>query len=224
VEIARVLRLASDADRLEDAAAGGVTVSELAEAARQAGLDPRRVELAAAVEETPGSPVARAALGAPDQRVYRASLPGARLPADPAELARAVEAALGRHGRLRRHGPGHLVWKEDHALGRTTLTLRQDEAGTEVSLESDRAGHYLGAWFGGVAGWGLLAALTPLGSLGAAATVAGFLVVPFLLARPFWTRADRARRRRLEAAMMAALEHLDRAAPLPPDPGEEEGG
>ncbi len=207
-EVTRVLRLASEADEGGALTPSGHTVPELMEAAREAGIDPALVARAAAVTEAPGGGAATLALGAPDTRTLRAFVPGGRLPTEPRELCAAVERALGRGGQLQDARAGRLVWREDHTLGRTTLDLVETDDGLEVTLDADRAGHYLGAWFLGVLGWGALAALTPLGALGPVATLAGFLVLPFVVARPFWIRFDRNRRRRLEAAMMAVLERV----------------
>ena len=166
--------------------------------------------------------LASGVFGAPDTRVLRAHMPERSIPADRREMVRALELTLGRRGQLHESQPGHVLWKEDHTLGRTTLSLTESAQGTEVVLEADRAGHYLGSWFIGGVVWGLLAALTPLGTMGPVAAVTGFLVAPFLLARPFWIRADRRRRSRLEAAMMGVLGRVDATAALPP--GEEPEG
>lgn len=221
-EITRILRLASDADTLEDSAREGVNVPELAEAAREAGIDPDLVHRAAAVVEDPVSTLTVGLLGAPDTRTLRAFAPGRRIPPDRQALVRDLEGALHRSGQIQTSRPDRLLWKEDHTLGRTTVSLTETSDGTEVRMVADRAGHYLGSWFAGVVGWGLLTALTPLGALGPAAAVLGFLAVPFVLARPFWVRTDRIRRRRLEAAAMVVLSAVDRqdadpaADPLPP--------
>lgn len=212
-EVLRILRLASDADQVAGVAEEGVTVPQLAEAAREAGIDPRLVARAAAVVEDPTSTLAATAFGAPDTRTLRAFLPDRGIPEDRDGLVRVVEAALRRKGQLHENEAGHLLWKEDHTLGRTRVSLTETSDGTDVVVEADRAGHYLGSWFAGVVAWGALAALTPLGALGPTAAVAGFLVAPFLLARPFWIRADRTRRRRLEAAVMAILTRLDQDPP-----------
>lgn len=212
-QVSRILRLASESDEETGVpAAEGVTLLQLAEAAREAGMDPRTVERAAAVVEDPTSTLAVTAFGAPDTRTLRAFVPDRGIPGDRDELIQAVERSLQRRGQLRESGPSRLLWREDHTLGRSAMSMAEGSDGTEVVLEADRAGHYLGSWFAGVVGWSLLAAFTPLGQLGVAATVLGFLVAPFLLARPFWIRADRRRRRKLERAMMALLARVDRPA------------
>jgi hypothetical protein len=210
-EVARILRLASEAEVPGMMASEGVTVPELVQAAREAGISPELVRRAAAVVEDPTSGLATTAFGAPDTRVLHAFHPGARLPEERDAVVRTVEGALQRRGQVQQNAPGRLVWKEDHTLGRTTVSLVQTSDGVELSVEADRAGHYLGAWFLGVLGWSLLAWLTPLGGLGVGAAIVGFLVAPFLLARPFWIRADRVRRRRLEAVTMGLLEAVEPA-------------
>lgn len=198
---------------------GSVSVGELMEAAREAGLDPGEVRRAAAIQQTPsgGPTVVQAALGAPNRRTLKAFLPGAALPESSRHVVAAVEAHFG-EGSVQDDLPDRLVWKEDHTLGRTTLEVVGSREGAEVSIRTDRAGHFLGMAFGGFAVWSILAGLLlSTARTAALAVVLGYLVVPFVLARPFWTAADRRVSARLDAAMMDVLRALDGApVALPP--------
>ncbi len=209
-EVRRVLRLASDDQELTTRHDDAPTLAHLEEAAREVGISPSRVRRAAAIRPAPRTGAARILLGAPDHRRLEAVLPP-RDPEDPADrraLAEALERGLGRSGRVQELDDG-FTWSEDHTLGRTRAVVREGADATEVSLTADRAGHYLLSWFGGLVGWGALAALTPLSSLGPVGAAAGFLAAPFLLARPWWVAQDKRLQARMEAAMMGLLEGLE---------------
>ena len=209
-EVSRVLRLASESGDLTTRDDEAPTLAHLEEAAREVGISPARVRRAAAIRPAPGTGAARVLLGAPDHRELEAVLPPRRSDqaADRRAASQALERALGRAGRLQELDDG-FAWEEDHTLGRTRAVVREGADATEVRLTADRAGHYLASWFGGLVGWGLLAALTPLGSLGPVGAAVGFLAAPFLLARPWWVAQDKRLQARLEAAMMGLLEGLE---------------
>jgi hypothetical protein len=69
-------------------------------------------------------------------------------------------------------------------------------------VSADRAGHYMGLWFGGLVGWAVLSALTPLGALPLLVQALALVFTPFLVARPFWAVSDRKVRVRLERAVL----------------------
>ncbi|MFQ5537424.1 MAG: hypothetical protein ACE5GJ_08230 [Gemmatimonadota bacterium] len=186
-------------------------LSTLMHAAEEAGLDPAAVRRAAALRSGPGAAllpprVGSLVPGAPLQWEVQAKLEEARLPTDPAPVVEALEGALGRRGTEVEAGPGNLLWKEDHVLGRTTIALSQDDGALSLRMTADLAGHFLAGWVGGLTGWAVLAALTPLGALGPFWAVLAFVVVPFLLVRPWWTRHSASARNRLEHAAMRMLE------------------
>jgi len=214
-EVALILRRAADVEtRPELPVAGGSTLAEVMRAAEEAGLDPAEVRRAAAILPAPSGGLATVAFGAPDRREIQAFLEGAHLPAERHELVRAAQAALGRSGEVRTSDPARFRWEEVHLGGRTSLELEDTRGGVAVRATSHRAGHYLGGWFLGLVGWAALSALTNLTTtLPPLAAVLAFLLVPVLAVRPFWTRSDRATRRRLERLVMDTLRVVDQGAP-----------
>jgi len=174
------------------------TLSDLMAAAADAGLDPAEVRRAASlVVPAPGG-VARIVLGAPDRRDVLAVLDGLPFPSETQALAREAERATGHRGEVVESSAGRFVWEERHTGGGTEVTLTQTGSALELRVRSDHAGHYAALWFGGFVGWALLSALTPLGALPLLAKALGFVVAPFLVARPFWVGSDRRAAARLE--------------------------
>jgi hypothetical protein len=213
-EVALILRRAADVDaRSNVPAAGASTLAEVMLAAAEAGLDPAEVRRAAAI--LPASPggAATVVLGAPDRREVRAFLEDATIPEGRHELVRVAETALGRSGEARETDPTRFGWEEHHLGGWTSLELEEAPGGVAVRATAHRAGSYLGGWFLALVGWAALSAITNLAAvLAPLLVVLGFLLVPIVAVRPFWTRADAATRRRLERMVMDTLRVVDRGA------------
>jgi hypothetical protein len=216
-EVALILSRAADVESRPDLPlAGGSTLAEVMRAAEEAGLDPAEVRRAAAVLPAPSGGLATVAFGAPDRREVQAFLEDAHLPGERHELVHVAQAALGRSGEVRTSDPARFRWEETHLGGRTTVELEETRGGVSVRATAHRAGHYLGGWFLGLVGWATLSALTNLtATLAPLAVVLGFLLVPILAARPFWTRSDRATRRRLERLVMDTLRVIDQGGTPP---------
>ena len=216
-EVALILRRAAEVEVRPDLpVSGGSTLADVMRAAEEAGLDPAEVRRAAAILPAPQGGAAAALLGAPDRREVHAFLEGARLPGERQDVVRVAEAALGRSGEVHGGDPTRFRWEESHVGGRTSLELEETGGGVAVRATAHRGGHYLGGWFLGLAGWATLSALTHLSAvLAPLLVVLGFLLVPILAVRPFWTRSDAATRRRLERLVMDTLRVVDRE---PPDP------
>jgi hypothetical protein len=202
-EVAVILsRAASRETRTDLPTPHDPTLADLMAAAADAGLDPAEVRRAAALVPSAGAGFAGVALGAPDHREAAVVLEGVRLPADTRALAREAERAAGVRGEVVTSEPGCFVWEERHAGGRTTVSLSEAGGALEVRASADRAGHYMGLWFGGLVGWAVLSALTPLGALPLVGQALAFVVTPFLVARPFWVISDRKVRARLERMVL----------------------
>jgi len=127
-----------------------------------------------------------------------------QLPSDRGTLARTADRALARSGTVTEDGADRWVWKEDHGVGITTVTWTPGE----ITVEAERTGHYFLHWLGGLVGWAALSAVLPV-SLGPLAATLLFLVTPFVLARPFWMRAERTTRRQIEQVAMELLQAVD---------------
>lgn len=203
-EVDQVLRRAT---RSEDEMAlnreQATTVGDLVAAAREVGLDADAVRRAASLEPvSAGGPLAPVT-GAAARHAVRARMPGP-LPEDRTALAVAAERAVGRAGAVEVDSPERFVWRESHGIGRTTVEWDAHDPRT-LRISADRAGHYLGYWFGGLLGWAGLSSLFSVG-LGPLATTLLFLVTPVILARPFWIRSGRNTQRQVEDLAMALLE------------------
>ena len=202
-EVAAILARASD----REAGAGlpaphDPTLADLMAAAAEAGLDPAEVRRAASLVVPASGGAARLALGAPDRREILAVLDGTPFPAGTHALAREAERAAGSRGEVVEDSPGHFVWRERHTGGGTEVSLTQTGDALEVRVRADRAGRYAALWFGGLVGWALLSALTPLGALPILGKALGFVIAPFVAARPFWVAADRKEAARLERLVL----------------------
>ena len=187
-----------------------LSMTELMEVAREVGLDPLAVRRSASIEKTGKDGALAVTIGAPDRREVRATMHGG-LPDDRRGLARAAERVLGRTGDIVEDGPERFVWRESHGVGRTTVTV-SGEGAADVCIVADRTGHYLVHWFLGLLGWAGLSAIAPF-SVGPLAATLLLLVTPVLLARPFWTRSDRATRETLDELAMELQRVADEATP-----------
>jgi hypothetical protein len=206
-ETALILRRATDAERREPSAVeGGLTLEEIAAAAREAGIDPAAVRRAAALTPAPATEARSWALGAPVAPEVGARFEG-RLPAsDRVAFQTVIERAIGRRGALADE-PNALVWHEDHGSGRTTVRARQEGAAVLVIAEADRRGHLLLLVLALAALVGI--ALLPLGGFGGIAALAGpvgAVLVPLAAlavgTRVAWPMLQRPLGRRLEIAVL----------------------
>ena len=190
------------AGRAEDGAAAlarhdDVSVSDLMAAAEEVGLDPGAVKRAAALDPLQHTDRSMSIWGAPLPRSLRATI-DAPIPDLRHELTEAAERILGRRGEVVITQEGHFQWEESHGTGSTRLTLKEGSLTTSLEIETDRTGHYAVVLFGSfVAG---LAALSAVGGLtalsGALGPLLGTVAVlaAYLIARPIWTRLERAPR------------------------------
>lgn len=212
-EIDAILRRAAQAEQSAHVPAKhDLTVTELMEVAREVGLDPLAVRKSASIERVGRGGALAATPGAPDRREVRATMHGG-LPNDRRAFARAADKVLGRSGDILEDEPERFVWRESHGVGRTTVTVSGEGAG-HVSIVADRTGHYLVHWFLGLLGWVGLSSIAPF-SVGPLAATLLLLVTPVLLARPFWSRSDRATRAKLDKLAMELLRIADEATPGP---------
>jgi hypothetical protein len=211
----RATTLPADPD-LRDPA--GPSLEDLMAAAAEVGLDPAVVRRAAAIEASPSGGVAGFALGAPDRREVRAVLSGTTLPDQREALVRATELGLGRRGEVLESDPGRFEWREDHIAGRSRVCITEQNGSAEIRVSTDRAGHYVAGWFLGFLAWALVLGVTPVGLMGLLPKILSWIAMPVLLARPWWTRADRRLRARLEALTLdlARIVETHRTA-LPPN-------
>jgi hypothetical protein len=197
------------------------TLDDLVAAAAEAGLDPADVRRAAAVvPPAPDGPIARL-LGGADRRVVTAYLPGVSPPDRRTELAGAVERGLGRRGEVRPAAvEGRFEWRSRSSGVSAVVEVAERDGGTEIVARAEHGAYYLGLWLVGLGGWAALSALTPVGALGPMGIAASLLLVPVLIARPFWRRADRRLRQRLERTVFELARVVEEDRGVGPAPGE----
>ena len=212
---------------------GGLTLTELQDVAREAGIDPVAVRRAALARlPTPPRSLATVLRGGPAVREHTIRLPG-RLPSGRhEELARALDRVMRADGAVttggRRsgdrsegsataqdpaspHDPGAaFLWEEDHTQGRTRVSVEPEPTGhSSVTVHADRRGWAAALNLVGlVAGVGAGALAFPAtGS--AVAAVAAALVVWRGLVRVVWGPYAHRLERRLESGVAEVAGHLD---------------
>ncbi|HSR41619.1 MAG TPA: hypothetical protein VLL48_05600 [Longimicrobiales bacterium] len=217
------------------APARGVSLTELQEAARQAGIDPVAVRHAALARlPRPSRSLGTVIRGGPTLREHRIELPG-HLPAERrASLAETLDRTFGAEGVLdpgratppgRRSGtspeapgvadagsaPDPFRWSEDHTQGRTSVTVEAAPGGVSVvTVRADRRGWAAALNLVGLAtgfGVGALALLPATGS--ALVAVVGSLAIWWGVVHPIWRTRSRRTADRLESAAVAVAAHLD---------------
>jgi hypothetical protein len=221
-EAAHVLRRATDGEHVAGPG-GGLTLDELVAAARDAGIDPAAVRLAAAITPARANPVQSLLVGAPVNPVVRARFQGEFAPAQAESLAALLEDRLELTGRVDVEG-GRVVWSEEHGFGRTEVSVRSAEGAVDVTATAERKGHLIGLVLGILTSLALL--LVPLGGfagvtelLGSLAALVGPLATTALGTRLLWPLLQRPTLRRLEAAVLAVgVMVTETATPALPPP------
>jgi len=227
-DVARILKRATELQRAEPSAVdpGGLTLAELAEIAREAGIDPDILRRAAAeldTRETAATFVGRLAGGPLDLRVERV-VPG-EVPADRLDaIIPWIQEATEGQGTASAVGRT-LTWSShsgDNTSSQQVLVASRDGQ-TLIRWEEKFTG-LAGALFGGVVGGvGIGAGLgvgAALGSLGSAALGIGISVVAlggsYALARTIYARIVRRRRAAAHRVVEAVAEHVERLRPNVP--------
>ena len=202
-----ILRRATDGERHLDGPGGGLTLNELAAAAREVGIDPAAVRRAATVSVPVQDPVERLLVGAPVSPVVRARFPGRLTTKRARALGTHLDETLARAGRIEADGD-QVVWREEHGFGRTEVTARPDGGSVEVRAAAERKGHLLALMLTLATLVALL--LLPLGGFGGLAALAGpllSLTIPVALVlvgtRLLWPAILKPTMLRLEAAVLA---------------------
>lgn len=171
-EFAIILRKAMELEERAPFAPGraeGMTLEEIQAVAREVGVDPALVSRAATLltrEE-----------GAEEERVLRGTMKAARTlrtsrvlsPDDMSRVVSAIRRRLAAQGEVAQELTG-VTWKSVGDVTQTFVTLRPDEAGTEIQLRLDRSAAFILTWFLPVAAF-----LAAAGALGNAMAPEGLL-------------------------------------------------
>ena len=209
-EIGALLKRATEIQHAEPsaAAAGGLTLDELEEIAREAGIDPRHLRRAALEIESgrAGGSLAVRSFGEEMELVYELSVPG-ELPEDRFEyLVPIIESRLTEHGQPAMLGRT-LTWRaETPGKQRTiqvTVSVRDGETHIRLAerLQQLVAGLFTGTVVGVGTGVGLGIGLPLAGLVGSVLLAAtfpfGIIGITWVSARAIYRTIVRKRRRAL---------------------------
>lgn len=232
-EFALILRKAAELATRPDRASApsaGLTLSEMKEAAAQAGFDPDVIERAARLValDAKTSPFARV-IGGPLRHGSTASFPVELDEATAARLLSAVRisAAVAGQRDVGHSGPSGMTWHDGGDVEALKVTARPGADGTAVSITLDRRGT-LGLVTAASGVTMFLAtlfsvfALQPESAvLGAGGLVTGIGGV-LALARGYWASSTKKARERIDAALDAigqTLAQAERGTPAPDSAG-----
>ncbi|MDF1505755.1 hypothetical protein [Roseisolibacter sp. H3M3-2] len=193
-EVARILEGAASEERaLVRATPHGLTLPELEQVAREAGLDPAMVRRSAPAVDAPA-----------DARtlVVARPRPADAAPPDAERFLAAVRAAVGAGamGSVQPVG-GTVVWRGQIEGQQAEVALSASEARVEVALDGARQAAYAGWLVGAGGGAGFLAFAALVGTIGALATLpaAGVVGLGWLAARRDYARRAARIRERAES-------------------------
>ncbi len=199
---------------------GGLSLDQIKEIAAEVGIEPARIELAAAslVEPTPASP--NLYVGIPTTIQFQTTLEGISVEElDHSEILAVIRAVMGRHGRVGSEF-GSLEWEAKDALGARYVSLMPAKEGVRIRVMGNfRDGMLVSvAGVGGVTFAASSAVLASfLGPLGLPAAGALALVPPRFFYR--WRRrSEDARLREVHERLVALL-----GAPLTEPPRLPDG-
>lgn len=227
-EVARILERAARRQSAGEGRSGGLTLAELEQAAREAGIDPRLVR-EAALEVELHSGAGPRFLGGPLVARAERVVPGQLPPAADEALLEEIRHTFGEIGASSRTERA-LLWSSADPTrhpGRATVEVRSDQGRVTISAEASlapEAGGIFGGLLGGLGGGGIGVSLgVGFGVLGSIALGLGgsaiFGVGAYALARGIYSGLVRRRGARLSTLVERLAERLapGSAAQLPAD-------
>ena len=220
VEIRRILRQAADLQEEAGAASdatGGLSLDEIRQIAREAGIDPRFVDLAAADSVVATGPGAINLAGAPTQWQFHSEVDGEVPEEARGRILQAIRKVTGQKGEA---GDlyGRMEWTFDDGMGPTIFGLSSADGRTSLDLSVSRKGEPalyfgLGIPFGGVFGGALLSSAFGVSGLAALPFIGVCATAMYGVARLFWKARARAivesGRRLMDAATSIARESAE---------------
>ena len=194
-EVARILDTAADLQERSETIAlstgHGLTLEQLRQVAREAGIDPRFVDIAAAQGRGPVGRTRNLVLGGPQHWRFHSEVPGELSRNDRARLVHTVRSAMQEQGEVV-EVYGRLEWRRDDTLGPVTIGISPKQGVTEIDVSANRRGEAgllfgLGVPLGGLLGGSAVAGLIGVAGTGAAWPVAAAMAgVSYGLARLGW--------------------------------------
>lgn len=229
-EVSLILRRATELQRAAPSSANpiGLTLAELEEIAREAGIEVDLLRQAATeVDVSRPSGLGEVLTGGPITIRLERTVPGELSENAMAELVPAIQMAADAPGQASAVGRT-LTWSSGGGQNTRSMQVliacRDGE--TLIRLE-ERLGSLVGGLFGGLVGGGGAGTASMLGPLagaitGSAIITTGVVVMAvggmYSLARTIFRRKSASRRRALDALMFAIVERVERSvAKLPPE-------
>lgn len=225
-EVALILRRAAELD------AGGereLTLAEIQEIAREAGIPPEHVTRAARVVERTPTDAFAPILGAPTTFSRQAVVPGEVPEEAYPELIQVIRDAFERHGRSG-HALSGIEWKSADGFGGFAVSIRPSQGATRMQVRVRRGDAATVTYLLSAMGW--LVAGSLLGDVLNPATTAEFLLLigggtvsAYATARTVWARLMGSWQDRVDRLLDRLTEAVGRSAAEPgrePGPGGEE--
>lgn len=228
-EISDILRRAADLQersvQLVDGRSGGLTLEDIRQVAREAGIDPRFVDIAVANANAPVETRENKLLGGPTQWRFRTVLDGEIDDRDREEIVVEIRSVMGHAGALD-DVYGRMEWTYEDGLGPVMIGITSRDGQTIVDMAARRSGEPalyfgLGVPLGGIGGGAILAGITGLTGLAALPLVAGFGLVSYGVARAGWRFRSRTHERIYTDLVERIAMIVQRRARLAPGPDTE---
>lgn len=207
-----------------------LTVEDLREIAREAGIDPQFVDIA--VEQGRGSLAPRRSplLGAAHTWRFHSEVPGTLRPEDRSRLVQAVRSLLEEQGEATELY-GRTEWRYDDTMGPLTVSVYPTDRSVEIDVSGNRkaeagtlvgAGTFFGGWFGTLfLGWSGLLNLDAAPFLILPGLAAVSVIASFGLSRTIWRmRSEWWARRLRQISDSLSMTVQDMALPGP-DPEQD---
>ena len=218
-EIARILQTAAElqerSSTVGDDSAHGLTIEDLRQVAREAGIDPRFVDIAVSDSREPLSRQGNALTGAPKSWRFRSEIPGEIRDDARDRVLLAVRSAMGETGTFA-DVYGRMEWSgqdDQDVLGSVVVGVSSRDGTTEIDISAKRGGETfllfgLGVPVGGLTAGAAVANLLGLvGTAGAPLIAAGMVGVSYGVARLLW----RVRSQWWERKLQQKVDHLSSA-------------
>lgn len=142
-EVRRILESAAEIDERSESLVArsgqGLTVEDLREIAREAGIDPQCVDIA--IEQDRGSlePQKSPLFGGPHSWRFHSEIPGTLTPEDRSDLVQAVRSLLDEQGQVT-EVYRRMEWRHDDSLGPVTVSVYPKDGTVEIDVAANRQG------------------------------------------------------------------------------------
>lgn len=217
-EVALILRRAAELD-VHSGGGRELTLAEVQDIAREAGIPPEQVVRAARTVERPHADAFAPILGAPTTFARNAEVPGMVPEASYPELVQIIRDAFERHGRSG-HALSGMEWKAADGFGGFAVSIRPTTDGTKVQVRVRRADAATVTYLLSGIGWLVITSL--LGDVLNPATAAEYLLLigggtvsAYATARAVWSRLMGSWQDRVDRLLDRLTEAIGRSAPRP---------